>query len=128
MESIGLAASLTVQDLQKSLAWYRDIVGFAVTQQHERGGTLRAVSLASGDARILLSQDDGAKGADRAKGEGISLMLTTRENIDALAAGIKSRGGELASEPVDNFGMRAFRLRDPDGFKLTIASERTGAP
>ncbi len=125
MESIGLAASLTVRDIQKSLAWYRDIVGFAVTQEHERGGQLRAVSLAAGAARILISQDDGAKGTERAKGEGMSLMLTTRENIDALAASIKSRGGELASEPESNFGMRAFRLRDPDGFKLTIASERT---
>lgn len=125
MESINLSASLTVQDIQKSLAWYRDIVGFAVTQQHERGGKVFAVSLASGVARVLLSQDDGSKGVDRAKGEGMSLMLTTQEDIDGLAAGIKSRGGELATEPFTNpAGMRAFRLRDPDGFKLVIASER----
>jgi glyoxylase I family protein len=125
MEAIDLAASLTVQDIQKSLAWYRDVLGCTVAEEHARGGTLRAVSLRAGTARILISQDDGSKGAGRAKGEGFSLMLTTRENIDALAAGIKSRGGVLDSEPVDNFGMRAFRLRDPDGFKFTIASERT---
>ena len=29
-----LSASLTVKDLQKSLAWYRDVVGFTVDQQY----------------------------------------------------------------------------------------------
>lgn len=124
MDAIDLAASLTVQDIGKSLAWYRDVMGFAVAQEHMRGGTLRAVSLKAGTARILISQDDGAKGSDRAKGAGFSLMLTTREDIDALAAGITSRGGTLDAEPADGFGARVFRLRDPDGFKLVISSPR----
>jgi uncharacterized glyoxalase superfamily protein PhnB len=124
MDAIGLAASLTVRDIQHSLAFYRDVMGFAVSQEHVREGTLRAVSFAAGAAKILISQDDGKKGVERAKGDGMSLMLTTHENIDALAAGIKSRGGTLDSEPADNFGgRRAFRLRDPDGFKFVIASE-----
>jgi hypothetical protein len=29
--------------------------------------------------RILLNQDDGAKGFDRVKGEGFSLMFTTAQ-------------------------------------------------
>ena len=65
-----LSASLTVKDVEKSLAWYRDIVGFAVDRRHERDGTLRAVSLRAGDVRILIGQDDGKKGWDRVKGEG----------------------------------------------------------
>jgi len=117
-----LSASLTVKDLRTSLAWYRDVLGFAVSQEHERGGMLRAVSMSAGGAQVLLSQDDGAKG-ERAKGEGISLMLTT-ENVDALAAQAKAHGATLDSEPADAFGRRAFRLRDPDGFRLTIATER----
>lgn len=32
----ALAASLTVRDLQASLAWYRDVVGFAVDREYER--------------------------------------------------------------------------------------------
>ena len=118
-----LSASLTVKDVRTSVAWYRDVLGFTVSQEHERGGVLRAVSMSAGGAQILVSQDDGAKGTDRAKGEGISLMLTT-ENVDDLAAQAKAHGATLDSEPADMGGRRAFRLRDPDGFRLTIATER----
>jgi uncharacterized glyoxalase superfamily protein PhnB len=118
-----LAASLTVKDLSASLAWYRDVFGFAVDRQHERGGKLVAVSLRAGDVRLLLGQDDGAKGIDRVKGEGFSMQITTSQSIDEIADGIKARGGTLDSEPADMpWGPRMFRLKDPDGFKFVISS------
>ena len=120
-----LSASLTVKDLQKSLAWYQDVAGFTVDQKHERDGKMMGVSLKAGDVRILLGQDDGAKGWDRVKGEGFSLQFTTAQNIDELAQRIKQRGGTITSEPADMpWGARVFRLQDPDGFKLVISSER----
>jgi len=123
-----LAASLTVRDLGASLAWYRDVVGFALERRHERDGVLRAASMRAGSVRILLGQDDGAKGFDRSKGEGFSLMLTTHLDVDAVAARIEAHGGRLDSEPADTpWGMRAFRLRDLDGFRLTISSEPRAA-
>ena len=120
-----LSVALTVKDLEKSLAWYRDVVGFTVDRRHERDGKLLAVSLKAGDVRILIGQDDGAKGWDRVKGEGFSLQITTVQNVDELAQRIKELGGTLLSEPADMpWGPRMFRLQDPDGFKLTISSER----
>jgi len=120
----SLMASLTVNDLQKSLAWYRDIVGFIVDQQYEFEGVVRAVSLKAGVVRLLINQDNGAKGWDRKKGEGFSLNLTTAQDIDAVAGRIKERGGTLESEPADMpWGARVFRVKDPDGFILAISSE-----
>ena len=118
-----LAASLTVNDLQKSLTWYRDVVGFTVDREHEREGKLVAVSLKAGVVRLLINQDDGARGWDRVKGTGFSLQLSTDQNIDDLATRIQERGGVLDQEPADMpWGVRMFRLTDPDGFKLTISS------
>lgn len=118
-----LTASLTVKDLRKSLAWYRDVVGFAVNREIERDGELRAVALSAGSVRIMINQDDGAKGFDRVKGEGFSMMLVTSQSIDAVANGIKRRGGTLATEPADMpWGARVFRLVDPDGYKLVIST------
>src|SRR3954467_7252918 len=97
----ALSASLTVNDLQKSLTWYRDVAGFTVDQQYEREGKVMAVALKAGDVRILIGQDNGAKGWDRVKGEGFSLMITTVQDIDQLAARVKERGGTLESEPAD---------------------------
>ena len=119
-----VSASFTVNDLAKSLAWYTDVLGFTVDREHEREGNLFAVSLKAGAVRVLITQDNGAKGADRAKGEGFSLMFTTTQNVDELAERIKARGGSLATEPFDAFGARAFRIIDPDGFRFVISSER----
>ena len=119
-----LSVSLTVDDLQQSLAWYRDVVGFMVASTHQRGGQLIAFSLKAGNVRILIGQDDGAKGLNRVKGEGFSIFITTVQNIDEVAARIRERGGTLELEPTDvPWGARMFRLRDPDGFRITISSE-----
>jgi len=123
LDATSLSPSLTVKDLQASLAWYRDVVGFAVDRLYERDGRLRAAALKAGTVRFLINQDDGAKGWDRVKGEGFSLRITTTQSIDAIASGIRQRGGTLDSEPADTpWGARIFRLRDPDGYKLTISS------
>ncbi|MDQ6828462.1 MAG: VOC family protein [Gemmatimonadota bacterium] len=121
----SLQASLTTKDLQKSLAWYCDVLGFTVDQKHEREGKLLAASLKAGSVRILIGQDDGKKGWDRVKGEGFSLQFTTTQNIDEIAKRIKELGGILDSEPADMpWGARVFRVLDPDGFKIVISSER----
>lgn len=71
----------------------------------------------------MLTQDDGAKGLDRANGDGFSLQITTQQSVDELAARIKTQGGTLDTEPVTlPWGVRILRLRDPDGFRLTISS------
>jgi uncharacterized glyoxalase superfamily protein PhnB len=124
LNATTLSASLTVANLSASLAWYRDVLGFTVARTFERGGTMMAASLRAGAVPILLTQDDGARGADRVKGEGFSLQFTTARNIDEYAALVRERGGTLESGPMDVMGARAFRLRDPDGFKLVISSER----
>jgi lactoylglutathione lyase len=121
----SLAASLTVSDLPRSLAWYRDVVGFTVDRKFEREGRLTAVALKAGAVELLLTQDDGAKGAERVKGAGFSLMITTTQDVNAFAKRIQDRGGLLTSEPADVWGARTFRLQDPDGFRLTISSQRS---
>ena len=119
----SLQASLTVRNLDRSADWYTEVLGFEVDRRHEREGKLIAVSLRAGAVRILLTQDDGARGFERQKGEGMSLQFTTKQDADSLAAAIKQKGTALDTEPVTApHGARIFRLRDPDGFRLTISS------
>ena len=116
--------SFTVNDLQKSLAWYRDVLGFALDERWEQDGKLLGVSLLAGDVTFMIAQDDWKKGRDRKKGEGFRLYCATTQDVDALAGGIKARGGKLDQEPADQpWGSRDFSLTDPDGFKITIGAE-----
>ena len=124
LEATGVSVSLTVGDLGASLTWYRDVLGFAVEREFERAGVPFAVRMRAGAVALLLTQDNGARGAQRVKGEGFSIQFTTPQNIDALATRAKAHGAALESEPADGWGARVFRLRDPDGFLLVISSER----
>jgi uncharacterized glyoxalase superfamily protein PhnB len=112
--------SFTVDDAQKSLEWYRDVLGFAVGQRWEEGGKLFGVELKAGPVTVVINQDDWKKGRDRQKGVGFRLYCDTDQDVDELAARIKERGGRLAQEPQDMEGMRGFTIEDPDGFKITI--------
>lgn len=124
LSALSLEASLTVADVRRSADWYRDALGFSINQEYARDGRLLAVSLRAGAVRILVTQDDGARGTGRVKGVGFSLQITTPQNVDAIAERARHAGVTLDSEPTDVWGARGFRLRDPDGFRLTISSPR----
>ena len=119
----SISVGLTVADLQASLAWYRDVVGFTVQESWESHDEVVGVEMVAGSVRIVLNQDDWAKGRDRVKGQGIGLYLSTVQDVDEIAARIKGRGGTLASEPTDMpWGARSFSIVDPDGFRWTVSS------
>lgn len=119
----SLSAGMTVNDLEASVRWYCDVVGFQKQEEFEHEGKVMGVALRAGTQGIFLSRDDWAKGRDREKGQAMRLFLQTSQDIDEVAAGIKARGGTLASEPADMpWGVRSFNLVDPDGFQLTITT------
>jgi uncharacterized glyoxalase superfamily protein PhnB len=117
------APSLTVNDIAQTMAWYVDTLGFAVKQRWEREGVLRGAELVAGDVNIYVGQDDWLKGRDRIKGQGLRIYWYTNQDIDAMAAAIKAKGGSLESEPKDEYGTRSFNLVDPTGYLITIARE-----
>ena len=120
----SMAASFTVSDLDKSVGWYRDVLGFVVGERWEEGGNVRGIQMKAGSCDIMLGQDDFAKGRDRKKGEGFRLWVATAQDIIAVAARIKAHGWTLDREPSETpWGDWAFALTDPDGFKITVIQE-----
>jgi uncharacterized glyoxalase superfamily protein PhnB len=114
---------LTVNDVEESVAWYRDVLGFYVAQEMKLDGKLAGASLRAGAVEILLTQDDFLKGRDRRKGVGFRLYCTTAQEIDDLADAIESRGGVLSQRPKDqSWGVRDFAVTDPDGFQISIST------
>ena len=130
-ESLRLRAvmpTLTVGDIARIMAWYRDVLGFIVADEMIHEGALVGASIKAGSVAILLGQDNWAKGRDREKGVGFRLYCTTAQEIDEIAAEIVARGGELAQPPTDQpWGARDFSVVDPDGFKISISTEISAA-
>jgi uncharacterized glyoxalase superfamily protein PhnB len=124
LQAKTLSPALTVDDLQRSIAFFQGL-GFGVEERWEEKGVLLGVSLRGGEALINLSQDDWKKGHGRQKGAGLRLYIGTAQDIDQLAADAKKARIALDSEPHDTpWGSRAFEVTEPSGFRLTIASER----
>ena len=73
----AIVPSLTVDDLQKSIAFY-EALGFAIDERWEEKGTLLGVMLRAGKTEIGLSQDDWKKGRDRKKGIGVRVSISRR--------------------------------------------------
>lgn len=123
----ALAPGLTVNDVDTSLGFYRDVLGFHVKREWEEDGRVLGAELVAGSVNLMIGQDDWAKGRDRTKGVGFRIYLTTAEDIDELAAQVVARGGVLDHEPQDMpWGARVFSITDPDGFALTISTEADG--
>lgn len=121
-QATALGNSLTVKDIDRSIAWYRDTLGFTVDQQFEHEGKVVGARVTAGNVGLILNRDDGGRGWDRVKGEGFSLYFTTDQDIDAIGARVKRAGHKLDVEPADMpWGVRFVGLTDPDGFKIGIA-------
>jgi uncharacterized glyoxalase superfamily protein PhnB len=121
----SILPSFTATDLQRSIAFYRDVLGFVIGEEWREKGTLMGCEMHAGAATFMLGQDDFAKGRDRVKGLGTRVWCSTAQDLDRLAADIKARGGALDQEPQDMpWGQRVFMISDPDGFKLTFMQAR----
>jgi catechol 2,3-dioxygenase-like lactoylglutathione lyase family enzyme len=117
----GMMPSYTVNDIEKSVAWYRDGLGFHVAERWEDGGTLKGVMLKAGTCSFGLSQDDFSKGRDRPKGVGFRVWCETTQDIDAIAARLRSFGGSIIEGPGNKYERYSFTAEDPDGYKVTLS-------
>ncbi len=125
IKATTLGCSLTCKDLEASIRFYRDAIGFAVAHRFENEGKVTAAVVVAGDCRIVLNQDNGKLGWDRVKGQGFYLQINVGgpADVDAAAARIKAAGGTLIDEPADRpWGVRMFQFKDLDGFKLGVST------
>ncbi|MFI5279505.1 MAG: VOC family protein [Gemmatimonadales bacterium] len=114
----------TVNDLQRSLGFYRDVLGFVAGEPWMDNGKMMGIEIKAGAVAFYLGQDDFKKGRDRVKGIGTRIYCATADDIDALASRIKAKGGVLDHDPMTQpWGTRDFGITDPDGYKLTIAHQ-----
>ncbi|MCM9080837.1 MULTISPECIES: VOC family protein [Streptomyces] len=127
---------IAVDDHDKALAFYRDILGLEVRNDVGFEG-MRWVTVASPaqpDVEIVLEPplaDPGASAADRqamaellAKGLLRGVIFST-DDVDATFEHIRAAGGEVLQEPVDqSYGVRDCAFRDPAGNMLRFNQPR----
>lgn len=116
----AISAALTVNDLQRSIDFYVNGLGFTVKDRWERDGKLNGVMLVAGACELGLTQDDWAKGRDRVKGVGVGFYAETGQSLDLIASLAREHGIEPDGPKKASWGARILEFVDPDGFRLTI--------
>ena len=97
-------------DYERSVAFYRDVVGLHIFREWVTGTVF---FLGGGLLEISRS-------ADPVPDDKFSLWLQVRD-VDAEFARLEAAGVEVVEAPVDEpWGLREARLRDPDGLLLVI--------
>ncbi|MFD3778858.1 VOC family protein [Streptomyces sp. NPDC058612] len=127
---------IAVDDHDKALAFYRDVLGLEVRNDVGYGG-MRWVTVGSPaqpGVEIVLEPplaDPGASPADRqavaellAKGLLRGVIFST-DDCDATFERIRAAGGEVMQEPFDQpYGVRDCAFRDPAGNMLRFTQAR----
>lgn len=121
---MSVSPGFTSNDAAASIVWYCDVLGFKIIEKWEHEGQFLGAQIGRDNVSFNIGQDDWKLGRDRVKGQGVRMYITTGPDIDAFAADIKSRGGVLDGDPQDGWGMRAFSIKDPDGFNLTFMTPK----
>jgi len=103
-----------VADIERSTAFYRDILGFAVEPVRETYGAEADVEVVNGPARLQLGV--AKRGSDRLTPQGVFFATNDVAGMNEL---IRARGGEPSAPlRVNWIKMEMFEIHDPDGHTL----------
>lgn len=113
----SLVPLLYVEDMVRSLAFYRDTLGFSLAQTWEPEGSVAWCRLERGEAAVMLQQTCDEDGPAEGRGRGIAFYFHC-EDADAEHARLSAAGLRLTPPATAFYGMRQLYLRDPDGYQL----------
>jgi len=123
---------LYVDDVDKSIDFYQEIVGAEISQlhaEHEGGPLTLAILRLGGFSLMLHPQGPHAEEfANQRIGLGIHLQLRV-DDVDAFYQHCLDEGALLSvsGEPIEQaWGWREFALKDPDGYVWSVYQDKTG--
>ncbi len=123
---------LVVDDHDRALEFYRDVLGFTVTNDVSQG-EYRWLSVsppAQPELEVVIqsvgiypgSSDDDRAAMDTLLAKGLmSSLILSVDDVDALFEHVAGSGAEVLQEPADQFyGVRDCAFRDPAGNMIRV--------
>lgn len=124
MEQRLSLVTLGVSDLARAKSFYEEVVGWKAAEStpgivfFDLGGVI--FSLYPHDE--LVKDHGGTPTAHTSSGFAIAYNARSREEVDAIFAGLKEKGAAIVKEPEEVFwGGYSGYFSDPDGHKWEVA-------
>jgi len=111
---------LSVAEVDRSLAFYSDVLGFEAHAARQRDGVPAVAEVVRGPARIQLgTQDSAYDSTGQRRPRGAAIIFFQTDDVAAMREEVLARGGRPSElEKVNWIKMRVFEVRDPDGHTL----------
>ena len=124
MKLADVTPNLVVADIDRSLTFYRDVLGFSVVTTVPEQPPLAFVWMQRDTVNVFLNSEASA---GMTASPGTNILFITLEpgdiatGIDALFAAVKDRAPVEMPVTDQFYGMREFTITDPDGYVVTFA-------
>jgi lactoylglutathione lyase len=124
---VSLTPNLLVEDVNASVEFYRDVLGFNLMMSVPETGRLDWAQVGNGGANIMLQSLSSAAAeqpvfADMKIGGSLGLFIVVK-GVNELYERVKGKA-QLVADIHDTFyGMREFAIQDNSGYILVFAEE-----
>jgi catechol 2,3-dioxygenase-like lactoylglutathione lyase family enzyme len=126
MKLRSLVPVLDVRDVDASIDFYCEVLGFELRDKAEWSGKTEWALLKSDQVQLMLCAAREAE-IEEAEAPGEGVFFLHHENIESLLVGLGTRG-YTTMEPLlpGSKSRRDFYLRDPDGYVLWFSTRPVG--
>jgi catechol 2,3-dioxygenase-like lactoylglutathione lyase family enzyme len=122
---------ITVNDVEESIAFYRDALGLDVIQDVSNGGHRWLTFGTDSQPGLGIVLSDPHAGRSQADGDALQELLAkgtlpnivfSTDDLDAAFERVRASGAEVLQEPLDpGYGTKDCAFRDPSGNMVRIS-------
>ncbi|HWB52890.1 MAG TPA: VOC family protein [Tepidisphaeraceae bacterium] len=121
-----LVPLLFVGDIEASLAFYHERLGFDVVATWKPNNQLAWCRLERDGSAIMLQQAEEEDGPATGRGHGVNFYFNC-DDVDLFYREVIERGLMAKAPTIAHYGERQLHLRDPDGYELCFQSPAKSA-
>ena len=126
IEIRGVCPLLQVFDMQRSIQFYCDVLGFTIARRSDPPNEFWWTLLERGDAELMLNAayESGARPAvpdpARVAAHVDAALYFGCPDVDGAYAELQHHGVEAEAPFVQSYGMKQLYLKDPDGYTICL--------
>ena len=120
----GVTTLLQVFDMPRSVAFYRDVLGFTIVSTSEPGDHFYWAQLKLGDAGLMLNaayEDDeqpSSPDPERVAAHADTILYFGCDSVDGVYQHLRAKGWTMQEPMTTDYGMRQVYTKDLDGYEL----------
>jgi catechol 2,3-dioxygenase-like lactoylglutathione lyase family enzyme len=129
MNALTCRPLLNVADVEVSLGFWRDLLGFEVVSRYEAEGRLAFAQLQSGDVELMLNFRGGDPERRRARPHYTEAVIYFGvASVHDLVRDLRAKHFDAPEPERQMYGVDEVTVRDRDGYEIAFTSPVSAAP